>query len=195
MGKPWVKLPSLDAIRGHVAVARTRGLRYACPLVRSHKIPEKDGYAKGINLFAGCQRLLPKKNRKIRRRRKYIEVIQHVRGMAPMIRRVVDDVEHDVPPGHGAVTAANEIEFNDFIQFLFRYRIGVIDVPIVQLALSRSQLCHSRAMLGVARSESMGLAKQMALPYVVHCKGMVERSNQAAEDDGARSRQLWRRHG
>jgi len=40
----------------------------------------------------------------------------------------------------------------------------------------------------------MGLAKQMALPHVVHRVGVVECSDQAAEEDRARRLKLRDRH-
>jgi hypothetical protein len=44
----------------------------------------------------GGNRLPPEKNRKIRGRRKDVEVIQNVRGMATVICSVVDDMEQNI---------------------------------------------------------------------------------------------------
>src|SRR5574340_980477 len=113
--------------------------------------------------------------------------------MATMVSRVVDDVQQDLPPTHSPATAADELEADDRVELALRERVRVAHVPVVDAALARGKLVDPRAVLGIARRETMRLPGQMTPPDVVHRVRVVKRTDQAAEHDRPRSSQLgWR---
>lgn len=103
-----------------------------------------------------------------------------------MICRVVHDVLKDFRAAHGAPAAADESDLKDFTSLLGLQGLGIVEIPIVDRSLIGLQLIEGRAVIRISGRKAMRCSLQVRLPDHVHDIDVVERSEDAAEDDG-----LW----
>ena len=58
-------------------------------------------------------------------------LVHHVADKAAVIRAVIDDMQHDLLTGHGALPTANKFKMHDFRQVVIRPCVDQIDIPAI----------------------------------------------------------------